>query len=487
MLTSVEATDQLVKAPAADASVDQGAGRGVTADQVVGLLIALVGLLIGLGSLHDNSFMTHLATGRLILDQGSVPSADPYSFTAFGEAWTVQSWGASVIFAGVEELGGYLGIRVLVGLCAAGVAWLTWRLTNATDSLVARLAIVMPVVAIGSKLWVERPLIFSLLLLLAVLFALEGRLDARLMVLVMWAWVNIHGSFPVGLLAIGAYGLGRLLDRQRPTVELRVGMWAALGTLLGGLLSPVGPKLLVFPFELLRRPEAFARVVEWQSPAWDRPWQVFFAVQLAIAVGLILLRGRRWRNVVPVALFAAMSFQSSRNIVHASLVFVPAMAAGAVNLGTISSQARSAMLRPARAVMVALGLVLVVAVVRTPNLALDDYPVQAVEQLREQGGLGPDDRLVSRDFVGNYLTFAYGPDEVRVYIDDRVDMYPVDHIAQYTSLIDPDNDYGAVLDDVGATAVIWDRETPFGDWLEDPENGWQITYRDDMWLLAVPD
>jgi hypothetical protein len=486
MLASVEATDERVDAPEGDPAHGAEAGRGVRAEQVVGLLLALVGLRIGLGSLHDNSFMTHLATGRLIVDRGSVPSADPYSFTAFGDGWTVQSWGASVIFAGVEELGGYLGIRILVGLCAAGVAWLAWRLTSATDSLVARLAIAMPVVAIGSKLWVERPLIFSLLLLLSVLFALEGRLDARWMVPVLWAWVNIHGSFPLGLLAIAAYGLGRLLDRQRPEVELRVAGWAAVGTVLGGLISPVGPSLLAFPFELLGRRQAFSRIVEWQPPAWDDVGELFFAVQLAIAAGFILLRGRRWRNVVPVVVFAALSLQSTRNIVHASLVFVPAMAAAAVNLGTISAQARSAVLRPVRLAVVVLGAVVVFGALRAPNLALDEYPVEATAALRERGGLDVDDRVVSRDFVGNYLTWAYGPDEVRVYIDDRVDMYPVAHIADYTSLIDPDGDFAAVLAAADATAVIWDLDSPFGDWLEDPENGWQVVYRDDGWLVALP-
>ncbi|MEZ5204151.1 MAG: hypothetical protein R2701_07175 [Acidimicrobiales bacterium] len=45
---------------------------GVSTGQVVGLLLAIVGLRIGLDSLHDNSFFTHLATGRLILDTHSI-------------------------------------------------------------------------------------------------------------------------------------------------------------------------------------------------------------------------------------------------------------------------------------------------------------------------------------------------------------------------------------------------------------------------------
>ncbi len=78
-----------------------------------GLGFALWGLHIGLDRLSDNSFLTHLATGRLILDHG-VPRTDPYSFTANGQPWVVQSWLASVIYAWIESWFGANGIRVLM-------------------------------------------------------------------------------------------------------------------------------------------------------------------------------------------------------------------------------------------------------------------------------------------------------------------------------------------------------------------------------------
>ena len=309
-----------------DASPEPPAASGVTLNQVVGLLLAIVGLRIGLDSLHDNSFFTHLATGRWILDHHSIPRSDIYSFTAHGHPWTVQSWGASVIYALTQRVAGDLGIRILVAACTTAMAVLVWRLTSRAEGLVGRLAIAVPALAVGASLWVERPLIFSLLFLMAVLFVLDERLDPRWLLPIMWLWVNVHGSFPLGIGAIVAFGIGRLLDRERPAVELRALGWATLGTVLGGVVSPVGPRLLVFPVQLLQRREAFSQIVEWQPPHWDDWGQWFFAFQLALAVVLILWRSRRWHQIVPVALFAAMSLQSSRNIVHASLVFIPPMA-----------------------------------------------------------------------------------------------------------------------------------------------------------------
>ena len=459
---------------------------GVSTGQVVGLLLAIVGLRIGLDSLHDNSFFTHLATGRLILDSHSIPRTDPYSFTAHGHAWTVQSWGASVIYAAIERAVGLVGIRVLVGALSALLAVLVWKLTEPAEGLVGRLAIAVPAVAIGAGLWVERPLIFSLVFLAATLFALEDRLDPRWMLPLFWLWVNIHGSFPLGIAAIVAYGFGRLLDRERPSTELRTFGWAMGGTVLGGILSPVGIDLLTFPFQLLGRREAFAQIVEWQPPTWHEPAEVFFAVQLAIAVGLILWRGRRWRNIVPVALFAAMSLQSTRNIVQASLVMVPAMAVAARGLGSIDADRRSPILRPVRAALVALLVVVAGIGLAMPDTNLVDYPVESVAWMREHHLLDRDDRVVTRDFVGNYLEVRYGPEKVQTFIDDRVDMFPTSVIADYTTLIDPEGDYAAVLDRAGATAVLWDKDSDFGDWLEDPANGWKIVHSERLWMVAVP-
>ena len=482
-------SDALDGAPSPAAATEDGTGSdgGVTWNRIIALLFAIVGLRVGLAPLSDNSFFTHLATGRIIVSGQGIPRVDPYSFTAQGDPWTVQSWLASVLYAGLEDAVGLVGIRILIGLCTMLLALLVWRLTRPAELLVGRLCIAVPVLAIGTTRWVERPLIFGLLFLAAVLLALEDELDPRWLVPIMWLWVNIHGSFPLGLVAIGAFGLGRLLDRERPTLELRVAGWAALGTALGAI-NPLGIDLLTFPLGLLERREAFSRIAEWQAPTWQDWGERFFAVQLLVAVVLLLWRGRSWRTAVPLVIFGLAAVTSSRNILQASLVLVPGMAASARGLGSIDGREALAILRPVRIALVAL-LVLVAAIgLSQPDTSLSDYPTESVAWLHDRGELGIDDRVVTRDFVGNFLEAAYGPDEVRVYLDDRVDMYPIDVIADYSILIDPEGDYGAVLERADATAVIWDKDTPFADWLADPDNGWRIAFDDeDLWVVALPE
>ena len=295
MLAGVDALDEPrpeVDDPA-DADLTEPAERGPSLNTIIALILALVGLRIGLAPLHDNSFFTHLATGRIILDTHGIPRVDPYSFSAHGEPWTVQSWGASVIFAGIEKLVGLVGIRVLVAICCVALTQLVWRLTSTAVTLLGRLVVAVPVIAVGSGYWVERPLLFSLIFTMALLFALEDRLDPRWLVPIMWLWVNIHGSFPLAFVAIGVFLVGRLLDRERPDVELRVLLWAGVGTVVGAILSPIGWDLLIFPAKLLSRSSAFAHTTEWEPPSLSASAVQMYAVQLVIAVVLVAAR-RCW-------------------------------------------------------------------------------------------------------------------------------------------------------------------------------------------------
>ena len=154
-------------------------GRGVRLSTVVGLVLVAIGALIGVSALRDNSFLTHLATGRLILEDG-FPSHDPYSFSAPGEPWVVQSWLASLAYASLESLGGLGLVRVAVGALCAALAGVVWLLTGPARNLFVRLGLAgLVVVAGGAGLWSERPLMVGLLGLGLILLAAEGRLDPR--------------------------------------------------------------------------------------------------------------------------------------------------------------------------------------------------------------------------------------------------------------------------------------------------------------------
>lgn len=454
-------------------------------DGLVLSLFLLVGVRLGLAPLKDNSFLTHLATGRLIFERGAIPSSDPYSFTAFGDPWTVQSRGASVLYAGAERTVGLVGIRLLNAALILVLVALLWQLTRPAGRVVGRALTLGLVVCMGTGLWVERPLLFGAVFLALVLLAAEDRLDPRWLVPVMWLWANTHGSFPFGIVFLVLVAAGRWLDeRQRPAVELRALAWASVGTVLAAV-GPVGPKLLTFPFQLLSRRDAFEGVAEWEPPSWDRGVEKFFAAQMVLLLVVTLARHRRWRVLLPALVFGLAAGLSSRNILQASIVATPLLAAGLHGLGSLDGTKRPRLARPLAGALGCLALLLVVSGIAAPDTALDPYPERATTWMRSHDLLDLNDRVVTRDFVGNYIEFQYGPERVRSYIDDRVDMYPIEVIADYTQLLRPGGDYEAVLDRAEATAVLWDKDSDFGRWLEDSEH-WRVVFEDETWVVALP-
>jgi hypothetical protein len=450
---------------------------------LVGGVVAFIGLLIGLGPLNDNSYLTHLATGRIIWDTHHIPHSDPYSFTAFGHPWVVQSWLASVIYGAADRWWGPPGVLLVVAAAASSVAALVWTLTRPAHSLLGRLLIVAPLLLIGADGgWVERPLLFGVLALCLVLLAAEGRLDPRWLLPTMWFWVNTHGSFPLGLVAIGLMAIGRRLDQQSPATEVRALKWAVLGTLLGAV-NPLGPRLLVFPIELLRRQDILSNIIEWQAPQFVHVGQRAFLFLLLLAI-IALVRRPSWRAGLPLVVFTAASLLGSRNIVVASIVFVPGLARGLVGVGTVTGDERRPLFRPMAAAVALIGVLAVVVAAQGPVYSLTSYPVAAVTWAEREGLLKPGARLVTQDFVGNYLESRYGT-SLEVFMDDRYDMFPATVVNDYITLLHGDPGWQEVLDRNGATAVLWAVDEPLGQLLAVSPR-WRVVYSDQHFLIAEP-
>lgn len=87
------------------------------------VLVAAPPAAIVLGPLASNDLPMHLAIGEWILDRGTLPASDPFSFTAGGAAWVPHEWMAGVLFALAERAGGVAGLEVVAVLGAALLAW----------------------------------------------------------------------------------------------------------------------------------------------------------------------------------------------------------------------------------------------------------------------------------------------------------------------------------------------------------------------------
>ena len=452
---------------------------------VIGGVVAFVSLLIGLGPLNDNSFLTHLATGRIMWDTHHLPHSDPYTFTAPGKSWVVQSWLASLFYGATDHWWGPPGVLLLVGLSAATVGALVWMLTRPAGSLVARLLILVPVIVVGTDGgWVERPLLFGLIAMGVLLLAAEGRVKPMWLVPVMWVWVNTHGSFPLGLVALGLLALGRRMDNESPATELNALKWASIGTAIAAI-NPLGPRVLVFPIELLSRQDVLSHVVEWQAPKFTHIGQRAFLAEVVLAIVLVARRPS-WRTVLPLAVFTAAALLGTRNTVVGSMIFLPGLARGMTDLGamTLTGDVRRPIFRAVAAALAAVAVLSMIVAARGPVYSYNGYPVAAVTWADRNALLGTDSRVVTRDFVGNYLEARFGT-SVPVFIDDRYDMFPRSLVEDFVILNDGHAGWEAVLERYDASAVLWPTSEALGQLLAVSPR-WRVVYSDQEFLIAVP-
>ncbi|MDQ6910149.1 MAG: hypothetical protein M3Z84_05090, partial [Actinomycetota bacterium] len=407
--------------------------------------IVLFGFARGLQPIGDNSMLTHLRTGIDMVAGKGIPRTDPYSFTALGHTWVVQSWLPEWTYGWAQRLGGYRLVVLEQALITALLALLIVRLARAGSPLRTALAGTIAV-GVGAAYWSPRPLLFGLACMALLITIVEKRRSPWLLIPLVWFWVQSHGSFPLGLAWLAARAVGEGVDwRAWPdeTVRYIPGFVAGLAV---AIINPLGAKLLEFPLTLGEKQSIFSSIVEWQSPNFQDSSGRFALVFLVLAVTLLIRFRVPWRDVVPVIVFLAAALIAVRNMPVAAIVLAPCLGRALKRPDTSSSRpverqpdpaSRARLRRMATAVLAAAFLLFGASVVFGPEsnaLALEAYPRGAVTYLRNTGLLDAPHRVASEDFVGNYLTFRFG-DKAREFIDDRYDMFPTGVSNDYLTLL----------------------------------------------------
>jgi hypothetical protein len=447
----------------------------------------LFGFALGIRPIGDKSMVTQLRTGVDMVAGGGIPRTDPYSFTAVGHSWVLQSWLPDWTYGWAHRLGGFRLVLLEQALLIAVLVWLMVRLARAGSPLRTAFGAVL-VVGIGACFWTPGPLLVGLVCMALTVTIVERRRTPWLLVPVVWLWVSSHGSFPLALAWLVARAAGEALDwRAWPRDAMR-----CLGGFAGGLvvaaLNPLGLRLLLFPFSVAARQEAFHDVVEWMSPDFQRSPARIALVLLTVVV-LLLFRARlTWRDVVPAAVFVAAGLLAVRNIPVAAVVLAPIV--GRVLKRPDYQPPLPPPTPAARRVNILLaGLigaatVLGLLTLRTADpLDLDGYPVAAATFLGREHLLDAPNRLASPDAVGNYLELRFGRHQPPVvFVDDRFEMFPEAVIRDYQQLVTVTPDANTVLETWKINVVLWERRLPLTAVLKASGN-WLEVYGDDRWVV----
>jgi hypothetical protein len=432
------------------------------------LLIALRPLLT---PIPPNDFWWHLATGRIIATTGAIPSVDTFSYTRAGQPFYNQGWLAQLFMYWLYQLGGAQLILLVQSATIALAYGLLLRLAIRRSGHL-RLSVgllLLTTLPLSFTNWVVRPQSYVLPIFAAFLTILtEYRLGLSrrlwLLPLLMALWVNLHGTFVLGIALIGITFAGEALkslrrpttDDRRPTTGLPIAsaagsrrsvvdliIWGAI-TALALLLNPRGFGVLSDVSNLLGSNSVTTLVTEWAPPTIrDLEGQIFFI--FLIGCGAVLIYARRRPDLTDMLLFGAflwLALGAERNVIWFAFVATPLLVAQASTLlparGARKPFGGSPLLNGVLIGMLALLVVLALPWIK-PALDLppsvgalisQDTPVQAVEFLRVQ----PDrpKHLFHTEAYGSYLIWA--APEQPVFVDTRIELYPYEQWRDYINL-----------------------------------------------------
>ncbi|MGH7328235.1 MAG: hypothetical protein ACREJX_07780, partial [Polyangiaceae bacterium] len=315
--------------------------------------------------------------------------------------------------------------------------------------------------------------------------------------LMMLFWVNLHGSFVLGLLVPGAALAGHLAQRviykTAPEVPLTKICGCLALTLLATFVNPRGPA--IYPY--VRRMMTARAMVELNfESAPTTPFfftgAMFFVVSIALAV--LLLRGRKgptsptWSELSVIAFVFVQGCMVRRAILWFGFVATPLL------VMLVAERIRSRMPRkdaPGSPVpLAAMGLLVVLAspwikprmpLGASARILEDITPVAAVEKLNEERPRPA--RIFNGVQFGSYLQFA--APEQKVFIDTRMDFYPYELFQDYIRL-SADKDVDALVAKWGIDAMLLDKssQAPLAKAVRnDPR--WAVRYEDAFSLLVM--
>ncbi|HYM52578.1 MAG TPA: hypothetical protein VEW45_03730, partial [Candidatus Dormibacteraeota bacterium] len=323
------------------------------------IAFAVGGVLVGITvtkGVQDPDYFWHVTAGRLIAQTGSVPSADPFSFTWAGQPWTPHEWLSELLMFWLVEGVGRVGALFVFGLFPAAI--IVTQAAMLARQGVRALAFALPAVLIGLVITpyvTLRPQAVSWLMLSLLLwFLLELRPDkprrALLLIPLFVLWANLHGVYVIGLGVVATYCLFTILGRTPMSTAKGWMAAGAIGAVAASAFTPAGPIGILYPFRYVELSDwGLANIQEWQSPSFHEPAHWAF-LGLIAWVGLNAGRNTPGWLVTLSWVGIAMGLVALRNVPIAAVFCLPTLALGLeARLRERTGQCSARPMSPARA------------------------------------------------------------------------------------------------------------------------------------------
>jgi hypothetical protein len=397
--------------------------------------VFIMAIFPGKAGIGDTDFWWHIAYGRWMLENGTIPQVDSFSWTFVGQPYQLTQWLGELLMGVAFLNAGFPGTLALGVLVSGATLWFAWR--GAALHMHPAAAIVLAVATNTIHFVMPmRPQLFSFLMvsIWAYLIAsfLKDKRTGRLWMTVplMALWVNLHGGFVVGLLLTGILAAGQTAEwwmAHRPRADGRtlVSLWLVpVAGVAAACANPYGYHAITNVI-MIGGLQSAAVIAEWQPVSLVTTVGGFFMIASFPFFAGAMLGGRVPLTVWLLAAFlVAFGAMANRQ--------VPILAAGMAPFAALMLSTTAAYMKmlpqfgdPRRPLAHGLALVGLVAAF---------LPIHALGMNSAERGAGQRDPVAAADFlVANGLTDRLLCDtleasyliwrRIPVYVDGRMDLY----------------------------------------------------------------
>jgi len=465
-----------------------------------------------------------IRSGEWILQHWAVPHIDLFSFSKPDGAWFAHEWLWEVVFALIYRVTGLSGLVMTNGLILSAVSVLLFRLVRRhSQNDVRALAITVMAISATAFHWLARPHLISWVFLLIALHLIDRAEQGRMRVL-WWMpvlaafWANMHGSFPILIALLLAYG--GVNTFQQVAYEGFAESWSALrrqktyficaaASLAATLLNPYGWRLHEHIFQFLSDSKGLAMVSEY-SPLDFRSGLASRTEAFLIlgnCASLLCFRRRRWATGAVVLFWAHLAFQSARCVpIFLFLAAAPVaqwvtqalrhvqrskaaswlteLSSGLLSFGDGFEVLERTQRIPFVPILASLLLAGVLGVLpmgpeRIADFDGRDFPVAAAGVIAKD----PAARVFTFDQWGAYLIYRFYP-KMRVFVDDRIDFYGTEFSKNWAEAMKGQYDWKAELERFKIDTVLLDVNAPLASVLKESQ-GWKSTFDDGQAIIFV--
>jgi hypothetical protein len=473
------------------------------------VLIILAGFLFftSLVPLPPNDYWWHLRIGEVVSTEHVIPTTNQYGWTIpSNQPFFYAAWLGEWLLYTLHRSGG-LALNIFARTALVGLAfWIvavearrrsnSWRIAAFALALASLMSTNNLIVR--TQMWAWLPFIGTYTLLSRYV---DGQLSKKWLIICpvfMIFWVNVHGSFILGLGLMAIFVIGETVRRIFiPTTGKSWNQisWLACATGLTGLAIMINPRffgIISYVSNLITNQPSQQLIVEWQSPTpHGLANLVFFGSILLLLVGLTYTQAKLSpTELILIIAFIWLAWEGQRYVAWYGMVVMPifgkVIAGLPIKTPNLTSQKNWVNLLIAGVLFVPVVLVQPWFVQRMPlpaaywaqvqndpevgPLISPETPIDTVHYLQDN----PGGRLFNELGYGSYLIWAL-PDQ-QVFVDSRIELYPMEVWEDYIDISKGIRSI-EILEQYGVDRVLLDRTLqPELSRVLQSSPGWKLEY-----------